>query len=101
MTLRGLSGHAAYPQRAKDSLVAAAAFIMQVQTIVSRNVDPLRGGVVTIGSLHAGTVPNIIPGEAKLSGTIRAFRQADIEMMQQRVRDIANGVAATYGVEAD
>lgn len=101
LTLRGLSGHAAYPQRAKDSLVAAAAFIMQVQTIVSRNVDPLRGGVVTIGSLHAGTVPNIIPGEAKLSGTIRAFRQADIEMMQQRVRDIANGVAATYGVEAD
>ncbi|MFD1464920.1 N-acetyldiaminopimelate deacetylase [Lapidilactobacillus mulanensis] len=101
LTFTGESGHAAYPQRAKDALVAAAAFVMQVQTIVSRNVDPIRGGVVTIGSFHAGQVMNVIAGEAKLEGTIRAFLQSDILMMQQRVREIADGVAQTYGVKAD
>ncbi|GEL12949.1 N-acetyldiaminopimelate deacetylase [Lapidilactobacillus concavus] len=101
LTFTGQSGHAAYPQLAQDALVAASAFVMQVQTVVSRNVDPVRGGVVTIGSLHAGEVMNVIAGEAKLAGTIRAFRQSDILMMQQRVREIAEGVAQTYGIKAD
>ncbi|WDF82481.1 N-acetyldiaminopimelate deacetylase [Lacticaseibacillus pabuli] len=100
LTFTGVSGHAAFPQQANDALVAAAAFVMQVQTVVSRNVDPVRGGVVTIGDLHAGTIGNVIAGSAHLDGTIRAFRQTDIEMMQGRVRAIAEGVAATYGVTA-
>lgn len=101
LTFTGVSGHAAFPQKATDALVAASAFVMQVQTIVSRNVDPVRGGVVTIGQLHAGTIGNVIAGSAHLDGTIRAFRQEDIVMMQKRVRQIADGVAATYGVQAD
>lgn len=100
LTFTGKSGHAAFPQKANDAIVAAAAFVMQVQTIVARNVDPVRGGVVTLGTFHAGTIGNVIAGSARLDGTIRAFRQADIEMMQQRVRQIAEGVAATYGVQA-
>ena len=101
LTYTGVSGHAAFPHKANDALVAAAAFVMQVQTVVSRNVDPVRGGVVTIGDLHAGTIGNVIAGSAHLDGTIRAFRQVDIEMMQGRVQAIAEGVAATYGVTAD
>lgn len=101
LTFTGVSGHAAFPHLANDALVAAAAFVMQVQTVVARNVDPVRGGVVTIGDLHAGTIGNVIAGSAHLDGTIRAFRQVDIEMMQQRVAAIADGVAATYGVTAD
>ncbi|WP_056989661.1 N-acetyldiaminopimelate deacetylase [Lacticaseibacillus camelliae] len=101
LTFTGKSGHAAFPQKANDAIVAAAAFVMQVQTIVSRNVDPVRGGVVTLGTFHAGTIGNVIAGAARLDGTIRAFRQTDIEMMQGRVRQIADGVAATYGVRAD
>lgn len=101
LTFTGVSGHAAFPQKATDALVAASAFVMQVQTVVSRNVDPVRGGVVTIGQLHAGTIGNVIAGSAHLDGTIRAFRQEDILMMQRRVRQIADGVAATYGVTAD
>ncbi|WP_155287412.1 N-acetyldiaminopimelate deacetylase [Lacticaseibacillus zhaodongensis] len=101
LKITGVSGHAAFPHEAKDALVAAAAFVMQVQTVVSRNVDPVRGGVVTIGDLHAGTIGNVIAGSAQLDGTIRAFRQQDIEMMQKRVRAIADGVAATYDVQAD
>ncbi|WP_127848639.1 N-acetyldiaminopimelate deacetylase [Lacticaseibacillus hulanensis] len=101
LTFTGVSGHAAFPHTANDALVAAAAFVMQVQTVVSRNVDPVRGGVVTIGDLHAGTIGNVIAGSAHLDGTIRAFRQVDIEMMQKRVRAIADGVGATYGVGVD
>jgi N-acetyldiaminopimelate deacetylase len=101
LTFTGVSGHAAFPHTANDALIAAAAFVMQVQTVVSRNVDPVRGGVVTIGDLHAGTIGNVIAGTAHLDGTIRAFRQVDIEMMQKRVRVIADGVGATYGVGVD
>ncbi|WP_179394279.1 N-acetyldiaminopimelate deacetylase [Lacticaseibacillus absianus] len=101
LTLTGRGGHAAFPHQATDALVAAAAFVMQVQTVVSRNVDPVRGGVVTIGALHAGTIGNVIADSAHLDGTIRAFRQTDIEMMQARVRAIADGIGATYGVAVD
>ena len=99
VTFTGKSGHAAFPQKANDAIVAAAAFVMQVQTIVARNVDPVRGGVVTLGTFHAGTIGNVIAGSAHLDGTICAFRQSDIEMMQQRVRRIAEGVGATYDVQ--
>ncbi|GAP00180.1 N-acetyldiaminopimelate deacetylase [Fructobacillus ficulneus] len=101
LTITGVSGHAAYPHQAKDALVAAAAFVTQVQTVVSRNVSPIHGGVVTLGSMHAGIADNVIPGEAQILGTIRAFTQTDLEMMQNRVRAVAEGVGLTYGVEID
>ena len=101
VTFTGKGGHAAYPHEAVDAVVAGAMFVNQVQTIVSRNVDPVRGGVVTLGTFHAGTVGNVIAETAHLDGTIRAFRQQDIEMMQQRVRDIVAGVALAIGVTAD
>ncbi|MFC6178170.1 N-acetyldiaminopimelate deacetylase [Weissella sagaensis] len=101
LTIKGRGGHAAFPHQAQDVIVAASSFVMALQTIVSRNVNPVRGGVITIGKLQAGTIGNVIPNEAKLAGTIRAFEQADLEMMQQRVREIAQSTAAMYSVTFD
>ncbi|MDR3189852.1 MAG: N-acetyldiaminopimelate deacetylase [Lactobacillaceae bacterium] len=101
VTFTGKGGHAAFPQLATDAIVAGAAFVNQVQTVVSRNVDPVHGGVVTLGTFHAGTAGNIIAETAHLDGTIRAFQQADMQLMQTRVRTIADGIALTYGVQVD
>ena len=101
LTIKGHGGHAAFPNQAQDVIVAAASFVMAIQTVVSRNVDPVHGGVITIGKLQAGTIGNVMPNEARLAGTIRAFQQADLEMMQQRVREISQSLATMYGVTFD
>ncbi|WP_137597510.1 N-acetyldiaminopimelate deacetylase [Paucilactobacillus kaifaensis] len=95
----GKSGHAAYPHDANDMVVAASAFVMQIQTIVSRSVDPIEGGVVTLGHLSAGETGNVIAGHAHIDGTIRALTQVNNQQMQKRVRAIAQGVALAYGCE--
>ncbi|HEL2729732.1 TPA: N-acetyldiaminopimelate deacetylase [Streptococcus suis] len=97
----GKGGHAAFPHTANDALVAASYFVTQVQTVVSRNVDPIEGGVVTFGALHAGVTSNIISETAHLSGTIRALTQEMSLLMQERVRAIAQGVAASFNMEVD
>ncbi|MFS1664025.1 N-acetyldiaminopimelate deacetylase [Streptococcus sp. zg-JUN1979] len=99
ITFKGKGGHAAFPHEANDALVAAAYFVTQVQSVVSRNVDPIEGGVVTFGSLHAGTTNNIIAGEAKLHGTIRSLSKEMGELIKERVKCIAEGVAASFGME--
>lgn len=101
ITFTGKGGHAAFPHQANDALVAASYFITQVQTIVSRNVDPIQGGVVTFGSMHAGVTNNVIAESAKLHGTIRTLTQDMSLLIQNRVREMANGVAASFGLEVD
>ena len=97
--LIGKSGHAAYPQNANDMVVAAAEFIGQVQTIVSRSVNPIEGGVITFGKLDAGTIRNVIAGQARIEGTIRGLTQKMIEHIVDRLKMVANGVATSYGAE--
>ncbi|OFA10522.1 N-acetyldiaminopimelate deacetylase [Lentilactobacillus sunkii] len=99
--LIGKSGHAAYPQNANDMVVAAAEFIGQVQTIVSRSVDPIEGGVITFGKLDAGTIRNVIAGKARIEGTIRGLTQKMIEHIVDRLKMVANGVATSYGAEVN
>lgn len=99
--LIGKSGHAAYPQKANDMVVAAAEFIGQVQTIVSRSVDPIEGGVITFGKLDAGTIRNVIAGRARIEGTIRGLTQKMIEHIVDRLKMVANGVATSYGAEVN
>lgn len=101
ITFTGKGGHAAFPHQANDALVAASYFITQVQTIVSRNVDPIQGGVVTFGSMHAGVTNNVIAESAKLHGTIRTLTQDMSLLIQNRVREMANGVAASFGLEVE
>ena len=101
LTFKGKGGHAAFPHNANDALVAASYFITQVQTIVSRNVDPIEGAVVTFGEFHAGTTNNVIAETAFLHGPIRTLTQEMNLLTQKRLREIAEGVAQSFGVELE
>ena len=101
LTFKGTGGHAAFPHNANDALVAASYFVTQVQTIVSRNVDPIEGAVVTFGEFHAGTTNNVIAETAFLHGTIRTLTQEMNLLTQRRLQEIAEGVAQSFGVELD
>lgn len=101
LTFKGVGGHAAFPHQANDALVAAAYFITQVQTIVSRNIDPLGSVVVTFGEMKAGTTNNIIAGTAYLHGTIRALTAEVNDYTQKRLIEIAKGIASSFGVEVE
>lgn len=101
VSFKGIGGHAAYPQEANDMIVAASQFVNQVQTIVSRNVNPIEGAVVTLGSFHAGTAGNIISDHASIEGTIRALTKEMSFLVQQRFREIAQGIEMTYQCKVD
>jgi amidohydrolase len=98
--IRGAGAHAARPHESRDSIVAAAAVVTALQTIVARRLNPATPGVVTIGSIHAGSAPNIIPDRATLTGTVRAVEPQSRDMMMSEVRRTAEAVATAYGVEA-
>ena len=99
--VRGKGSHGAMPQTSIDPVVAASSIVMALQTIVSRNVPPLQMGIVTVGAFLAGDAPNVIPGEAELRLTIRAFKPEVRDLLQQRITDIAKTQAAVYGASAE
>ncbi len=101
LTFVGTGRHAAFPHTANDALVAAAYFVTQVQTIVSRNVDPLDSAVVTFGKMEAGTTNNIIAERAFLHGTIRSLTQEVNELTQKRLTELAKGVAQSFDMTID
>lgn len=97
----GKSGHAAFPHQANDMVVCGAEFVSQLQTIVSRRIDPVKAGVVTIGHLEAGTTGNVIAGQCQVDGTIRALTQDVNVAIQQEVRRIAEGIAHSFACQVD
>ncbi|MEY2687843.1 MAG: putative hydrolase YxeP [Pseudomonadota bacterium] len=99
--VRGKGGHGAMPHFAADPVVAASAIVMALQTIVSRNVPPLQMGIVTVGAFLAGEAPNVIPGEAELRLTVRAFKPEVRDLLQQRITEIAHAQAAVFGATAE
>jgi amidohydrolase len=101
VTLRGIGGHGAQPQSGKDPIVMAGEFIVQVQTIVSRQENPRDPSVVTIGDIHGGTKRNIIPYEVKLELTTRAFSDRAMQIIVDGIRHAAQGVALSAGVPED
>jgi len=98
ITIRGIGGHGAYPHTTKDPVVIAAQVIVALQTIVSREVDPLDSAVVTVGSLHAGTKRNIIPDEAKLQLTVRSYSDQTRQQVLDAIERIAVNTARAAGV---
>lgn len=94
--LKGLGGHAAYPHRTKDMAIAAAQLLLQLQTVVSRNVDPLDSVVVTVGKMTAGTVQNVIAEHARLEGTIRTLSASSMEHVKSRIEAICEGIRVGY-----
>ncbi len=101
ITIKGKSGHGARPHHTIDPIVTAAQVILGLQTLVSRNLDPFAHGVITIGSIHAGFAPNIIPNEVKLVGTLRSMSREWREFAHKRVHEIVNGICASAGGQAD
>lgn len=97
----GKGGHAAFPHQAKDAVVAAAALIMQIQTIISRSIDPIQSGVVTLGKVEAGSIRNVIADHARIEGTIRGLTQQMIELIDQRLAEICYGIELSFGVKVD
>lgn len=101
ITIRGYGGHGAAPQITKDPIVIGAEVVMALQTIVSREADPLIPTVVTVGSFHAGTKHNIIPNEAHLQLTVRTMTPAQREKVLAAIRRITDGIAESAGIPAD
>ncbi len=97
--IKGHGSHGAVPQVARDPVVAAVTLAAALQTIVSRNTDPLQAAVLSITQIHAGSAYNVIPEEASLAGTIRTFSPEVGAKVRQRMREIAAGIALAYGVE--
>lgn len=93
----GKGGHAGKPHQCVDATVMAADFVMSVQTIVSREVDPAQGAVVTIGSLHSGTQYNVISGKATVEGTCRSFSENVASHLKEAIEKRAGAIAEYYG----
>ena len=101
VTMRGIGGHGSAPQVGKDPIVMAAEFIVQLQTIVSRQEDPHDLTVVTVGDIHGGTKRNIIPDDVKMELTVRTFTDKSLNIVLDGIRRTAQGVALSAGVPDD
>ena len=100
LTVRGYGGHAARPQAANDPIVLAAHVIQAIQQVISRRLNPLEPGVITIGQIHGGTVNNVIPDTVYLNGTIRSFTPEVRQLLHDELRR-ACGVAEALGGSFD
>ena len=99
--IRGRGSHGAMPQQGIDPIVIATSLVTQLQTIVSRNVAPTDPLVLSVTQIHAGAAYNVIPQEATVSGTMRFFKTETANMVRQRMKDLAAGMAKAYGIEID
>ncbi len=98
--IEGLGGHAARPHVSIDTVLVGAQIINQLQSIVSRNVDPLEAAVVSITQFHAGTADNIIPHTARLTGTARSLTPEVRDTLEKRLHEVVEGTAKLYGAKA-
>ncbi|MGB3690741.1 MAG: M20 aminoacylase family protein [Jannaschia helgolandensis] len=102
ITLEGRGGHAAKPHEVVDTCVMTAQFITALQTIVSRNADPVEQIVVSVTSLESSSKAfNVIPQRVQIKGTVRTMTDAMRDLAEQRIRDISAGICATFGGSAD
>jgi amidohydrolase len=100
IVLNGTGGHASMPHQTNDVVVAAGHLITSLQTIVSRSLDPLEASVVTVSVVRAGSVPNIIPNEIVLEGSIRTYSEEIREKLKERFFTLVNQVAKAFDAEA-
>ena len=100
ITIEGRGGHAAMPHHVVDPVVVGAQIVLALQTIASRNVDPLDACVVSITRFQAGSASNIIPQSAWLNGTVRTLEYATRDLAERRIREIAAGFTAAAGATA-
>ena len=95
----GQGAHGASPHMSIDPIVTASIIVMELQTIVSRNINPLDDAVITVGSFQGGTKHNIIPDEVKLQLTIRTYKEKVRKLIHKRIKEICDGVASSMGLD--
>lgn len=95
----GQGAHGASPHMSIDPIVTASIIVMELQTIVSRNINPLDDAVITVGSFQGGTKHNIIPDEVKLQLTIRTYKEKVRNLIHKRIKEICSGVASSMGLD--
>ena len=103
ITFRGTGGHGSMPHKGTDATIAAAQFIVASQTLVSREINPLETGVVSVGHINGGDAGslNIIPAEVHLGGRIRSFKPEVRDLLERRIDEMAKSTAAVFNCEAD
>jgi amidohydrolase len=101
INLEGVGGHAAFPQLSVDPILVGAQIVNQLQSIVSRNVDPLQAAVISICVFQGGQTDNVIPQRVRLGGTARSLSPEVRELLQKRVREVVEGTARLYGAKAE
>jgi hippurate hydrolase len=101
ITVRGIGGHGAKPHEAVDPVVAASALVVALQSIVARNIDPLETAVITVGSIHGGTMPTVIPDSVELQLTVRSFTDAVRDRIRERIKVLADATAVAHGASAE
>jgi amidohydrolase len=97
IAVKGRGGHGSMPQATVDPILAASHLVVNVQSIVSRNVDPLKPCVVSFGMIRGGTTFNVIPGEVTLTGTVRSFQPEVQKLVETRLREIAEETGRVFG----
>ncbi|WP_342439768.1 M20 family metallopeptidase [Paenibacillus sp. FSL L8-0436] len=98
--ITGKGGHGGMPHRTIDSIVAGAALVTALQSIVSRSVDPLCPAVVSVGTIQGGSAQNIIAERCRITGTVRAFDEETRYLIRQRIEELTASIAAAYGAES-
>jgi amidohydrolase len=99
--VKGHGGHAAYPHRGIDPFVIGAHIVLALQTIPSRNLDPIDAAVISLGFMRAGSAYNVIPDEMHLGGTVRSFRPEVQDLVERRIGEVAHGAALLHGGTAE
>jgi hippurate hydrolase len=99
--LHGRGGHGSSPHLAADPVLASAHVILALQSIVSRNTDPRDMAVITVGAIHAGDAPNVIPEVVEMRLSVRAYRPEVRQMLRERITEVVQAQAATLGVRAE
>ena len=100
LTIKGVGGHAAVPHLTRDPVLTSAQIITNLQSIVSRELDPLDSGVVSISAIHGGQAANVIPPEVKILGTLRSLTMEGLKTLQNRVKKISESIAEAHECEA-
>ncbi|MEE9313396.1 MAG: M20 aminoacylase family protein [Rhizobiaceae bacterium] len=101
ITIKGLGAHAAMPHMGNDPIIIATQMVQALQSIVSRNVDPLSSAVLTVTAINAGKAYNVIPQEAQFYGTIRTLDREVRALVMERMKTMIEGIAAAHGAEVD
>lgn len=101
VTIKGKGAHAAQPHMSIDPIMVAVQIAQSWQTIISRNVNPVDAGVLSITQIHSGSATNIIPDSASLIGTVRTFTLGALDLIEQRMREIADHTAAAFGTSVE